>query len=159
MNSVYLSGIGGLVLAAVFYGQLEELPHVAQRLPGLLIWIVGGLAVLMVLEEFWRQRRARPQASVDTPADGDAPAAPEAPGKVNWPMAIGFSLATTAYVWLIPILGYIITTVGFVAGTLLASRIVRPSVAILYALGATAFVWLVFIWALGLPAPLAPWLD
>lgn len=161
MNSTYLSGIAGLILVGIFHRELGELPATAQRLPGLLIWIVGALAILMMLEEYWRSRQARAGQRSDAPVAAVAEDAGDSTGNsgVSWRLGLGFSVATAAYVWLIPILGYPIATIGFVGGTLLASRIIRPVVAIVYALGATAFVWLVFIWALGLPAPIAPWLD
>ena len=160
MNSTYLSGIGGLILVGIFHRELAELPSTAQRLPGLLIWIVGALAVLMMLEEYWRGRRARADQPSDAPAaavagDGDS----AGNSGVSWRLGLGFAVATIAYVWLIPILGYPVATIGFVGGTLLASRIIGPGLALVLALGVTGFIWLVFIWALGLPAPIAPWLD
>jgi len=164
VNSTYLSGVAGLILVGIFHRELGELPATAQRLPGLLIWIVGALAVLMMLEEYWRGRQARAGRAAQAPAAtvaGDGGDGGDGAGDsgVSWRLGLGFAVATAAYVWLIPILGYPIATIGFVGGTLLASRIIRPVVAIVYALGITAFVWLVFIWALGLPAPIAPWLD
>lgn len=178
MNSTFIVGIGSLILTGVFYYQLRSLPSVAQRLPGLLVWIVAGLALLMIVEEVLKQRRLR-NASQDAPAiepaqrhghehgqDGVAAAAvPEMddddtpPEPINWKVIISFSVALVAYVALIDTVGYVITTVIFMAGVLFFSRTIRPLTAVLVSLGLTAFVWLVFVWALGLPVPLLPWLS
>ena len=176
MNSTFIVGIGSLILTGVFYYQLRSLPSVAQRLPGLLVWIVAGLALLMIVEEVLKQRRLR-NASQDAPAiepvqrhgheqvgvaaaaapeidDDDAP-----PEPINWKVLISFSVALVAYVALIDTVGYVITTVIFMAGVLFFSKTIRPLTAVLVSLGLTAFVWLVFVWALGLPVPLLPWLG
>ena len=185
MNSTYAVGVGALILVGIFFGQIGSLPGVAQRLPVLLIWIVGALAVMMIIEEVLKQRRLKRPENVttddrpaeeidqtqaattvndhiagDIAADKDAPVGPddELP-PINWTAAVSFSLALLAYVWLIPIAGYVVTTTLFMAGVLLVSKTIRPMTAILIAVGVTAFVWLVFVWALGLPVPLLPWLN
>lgn len=173
MNSTYTVGVGALILTAIFYHQLDGVPSVAQRLPGLLIWIVAILAVLMIIEETLKQRRLRKESAASastsaarvsepddlaqTPPTADNEDAPLDP--INWKVFIAFSVALVAYVWLIPIAGYLITTVVFMGGVLLFSGTIRPITAILASLGLTAFVWLVFVWALGLPVPLLPWLN
>lgn len=176
MNSTILVGVAALILAGVFYNQADGLPSVAQRLPVLLIWIVAGLAVLMIIEEIRKQRRLKLEASLKsaseanlsmtsdgvaaepevliTPDDDDIP-----PEPINWKAAIPFTAALVAYVALIPTLGYIVTTIVFMTGVLLLGRTIRVSSAIFIAVGMTAFVWLVFIWTLGLPVPLFPWLT
>lgn len=151
MNSTYIVGIGALFLAGIFYFQLDGMPSVAQRLPGLLIWIVAILAVLMLIEETVKKRRLRKAAQI---VDDDTPMEP-----VNWKVAISFSVAVVVYVALIPVAGYLITTIIFMAGVLLFSQTIRALSAVLISLGLTAFVWVVFIWALGLPVPLLPWLN
>ena len=67
MNSTYAVGIGALIVAGVFYGQLDGLPEVAQRLPILLIWLVAILAVLMIIEEALKQRRVRSSSGATSP--------------------------------------------------------------------------------------------
>ncbi|NYT78818.1 tripartite tricarboxylate transporter TctB family protein [Alcaligenaceae bacterium] len=151
MNSTHVVGIGALILTGIFYFQLEGLPSVAQRLPGLLIWIVAILAILMLAEEAVKKRRLR---KVTQTVEDDAPLPP-----INWKVAISFSVALVVYVALIPVVGYIITTIIFMAGVLLFSQTIRARSAVLISVGLTAFVWVVFIWALGLPVPLLPWLN
>lgn len=161
MNSTYVVGVGALILTGVFYTQAENLPSVAKQLPMPLIMIVAILAVLMILEEALKQRREQKQSSTQTTqksdvhdSDGEAPLDP-----INWRVFVSFLLALLAYIWLIPILGYVITTAAFIVGVLLCSKTIKPVTSLLIALGFTAFVWLVFVWALGLPVPLLPWLD
>ncbi len=173
MNSTILVGIAALVLTVVFHQQAADLPDVAQRLPALLIWIVAALAVLMILEEILKLRRQklRPATSQDlaeAPASTMTPspsgtAAATAPNEdpplppIHWRVVIPFSLALAAYVWLISIVGYLLTTAVFMAAVLAFSRTVRIRTAVLVGLGMTAFIWVVFIWMLGLPVPLLPW--
>lgn len=189
MNSTYVVGVCALILAAIFHMQADGLPSVARQLPIPLIWIVSVLAVLMMLEEFIKQRRLNREArasddtqvdantltivddvitqtslekaATQTAEDSGVPVADtEAPlDPINWKVFVSFSLTLFAYIWLIPVLGYIITTVTFIVGVLVFSRTIQPWSAILIAVGFTAFVWVVFVWALGLPVPLLPWLD
>ena len=149
MNSTVVVGIAAIALAALFRTQTDLYPEIARRLPVLLIWIVVGLALLMFGELAWeRSRRASGRAVAD-----DQPLPPMRP-KV---LAL-LGVAIAVYVWLIPIVGSLVTTTVFVAGVLLATRIVTPARAVVIAIGTTAFLWLVFIWALSLPVPILPFL-
>jgi len=150
VTSTIFLGIASIALALIFRGQTAGFPPEALRLPGLLIWLVIGLAVLMIAEEIYKRRVAR-RTSADPLAD--------APTPVNWPVMLSFSAAIVVYAVLIPIIGYLVATPLFVAGTLLAGRNIRTSTAILVAVGTSAFMWAVFVWALSLPVKLLPFVN
>lgn len=153
MNSTIILGIATILFALVFRAQATNFPDVAQRMPVLLYWIVIGLAVMMIIEELLKRRTAR-RADPDVPVAQDdiLPA-------INWLVVLMFSAAIIAYVVLIPIVGYLIMTPVFIAGTLVVSRTMSPVQAVLIGVIATAFVWFVFIWGLKLPVPILPFLK
>jgi len=153
VNSTIVLGIASIALAFVFRSQTGLYPEVARRLPVLLIWIVVGLAAMMIAETLLRQRQAR-RLGPPPPGSDDEP-----PPRINWPVVIAFGVAIVAYVALIPWVGYLVTTTVFIAGALLVSRILTPAKAILTAFGTTAAVWVIFIWALNLPVPILPFLK
>jgi|SRR5690625_269788 len=156
MNATILVAIAGLVLTAVFYQQAMDLPSVAQRLPVLLIWIVAGLAVLMIIEEVLKKRRYRQQQGMtDDDTQIESSAAEKTP--INWVVVVPFVLAVFVYIALIPVVGYLLTTVVFLVGVLALSHTVSWPKAILIGVGITLFVWVIFVWLLRLPVPLFPW--
>lgn len=154
MNSALLVAVAAIVLAIVFGREAHGYPIEARRLPELLAWLVAGLAVLLLIEEGvkWRRRRRLEQGRT-TPGAEElvAPATP-----VVWSALVPFALAIGAYIWLIPIGGYLVTTLVFLGGALLVSRTVRPVTAVAVAAGLTGAIWLIFIWLLRLPIPLLP---
>ncbi|MEO8280641.1 MAG: tripartite tricarboxylate transporter TctB family protein, partial [Ideonella sp.] len=129
----------------------------AQRLPLLLIWIVIGMAALMIAEDILKRRQSRrapaPVAVALADAEDDTVAA------VNWPVLCGFGVAIVAYVALIPVVGYLITTTAFITGSLWVSKIMSPFKAVSIGILTTAGVWAVFILALNLPVPILPFLK
>jgi hypothetical protein len=155
MYSALLIAIAAVGIAVVFGSEAMGYPIEARRLPVLLAWIVGGLSVLMMLEEVLKWRRRRRAAA------GDATAIPaadlvEPAHPVVWSALLPFTVTIAAYIALIPIAGYLVTTVSFLAGVLLVSRVVRPLTAVAVALGVTGAIWVIFIWLLRLPIPLLP---
>lgn len=153
MYSALLLAVVSIGIAAVFGSEAAGYPIEARRLPMLLAWLVAGLAVLMILEEAFKQRRRRRLLRAGA-ADNGEPAAEPAP--VVWSALIPFAIAIGAYVVLIPIAGYLITTPVFLGGVLLVSRTVRPPTALAIAVAMTGCIWLIFIWLLRLPIPLLP---
>jgi hypothetical protein len=153
LNSTLALAAAAIVFAVVFGFQAQDYPATAQRLPVLMIWIVIGLALLMIGEELLKQRAARRggNSSPSAPADADAPLP-----AINWPVMVSFSAAIVAYVALVPWLGYLLVTPLFVGGGALLSKTLSGPKALLLGLGTTAAVWGVFIWALSLPVPLLP---
>ena len=151
MNSAIILGIASIVLALVFRAQATGIPEVAMRLPVLLIWLVIGLAAMMIIEELLKRRKRGRAAAVFADEEVLPP--------VNWPVLGIFGAAILAYVALIPIAGYLLTTPVFISGGLLAGKAVTPIKAILIGLIATALVWAIFIWALSLPVQLLPTLK
>lgn len=154
MRSALLVAVAAIALAVVFGREAAGYPVEAQRLPYLLSWLVGGLAVLVLVDEAfkWRRRRriARGQLTVG------AEAVVEPMPAVVWSALIPFGLAIAAYVWLIPFAGYLLTTFVFLGGALLVSRTVRPVTALATAAGLTGAIWIIFVWLLRLPIPLLP---
>ena len=155
MNATILVAIAGLILTAVFYHEAMELPAVAQRLPVLLIWIVAILAVLMIVEEILKKRRLQQQKI--TSEDTQSEAIPTEKTPINWLVVVPFVAAVFIYIALIPVVGYLLTTVVFLIGILAISRTVSWLKATLIGVGITLFVWVVFVWLLRLPVPLFPW--
>jgi hypothetical protein len=155
MNSSLLVAIVAIGIAAVFGFEAAGYPLEARRLPMLMAWIVGGLSVLMILEEGlkWRRRR-RPAAGEATGAAVSTPVEPVA--SIVWSALIPFAVAIAAYIALIPIAGYLITTPVFLGGVLLVSRAIKPVTAIVVAITVTVAIWVIFIWLLRLPIPLLP---
>ena len=153
MTSTLVLGTAAIIFALVLRTQTGAFPEVAQRLPVLLIWIIVGLAVLMFVEEFLQRRAAR-RASVGLANADIEPLAP-----INLPVVAAFGAAIVMYVILIPVVGYLVTTPLFMAGSLLVARTLSPWKSILIGIGATAFVWAVFVWALSLPVPILPFLK
>lgn len=153
MNSTIVLGVATIGFALVFRSQSHDLPEQAQRLPVLLIWVVIGLAVLMIIEELLKRRLARRNAEAGIAAnlEDDEPLPP-----INWAVLAIFSAAAALYVVLIPYLGYLITTPTFLIGGLLISKTMPIHKALLVGLLATATVWAIFVWALSLPIPLLP---
>lgn len=153
MNSTIVLGILSIALAIAFRTQTDGYPETAQRLPVLLIWLVGILAVMMILEDVLKRHRAR-QAAPAQPDFEDKPASP-----INWTALCAFGAAIVTYVALIPVVGYLVTTTTFISGSLLVSRIMSPAKALLIGIATTAGVWALFIWALNLPVPVLPFLK
>ncbi len=153
MNSTIALGIASIALAILFRTQTDVYPAVAQRLPLLLIWIVGGMAVLMIAEDFFRRHQARRLPAAQLGTEDVAPA------RINWKALCGFGLAIIAYVALIPVVGYLVTTTTFIAGSLIVSRIMSPIKALTIGILLTAGVWALFVWALKLPVPVLPFLN
>ncbi len=150
MNSTFILAAASILVALVFRSQAQDFPATAQRMPVLVIWIVIGLALLMVAEELLKRRTARrdgPSAQGDD--DEPLPA-------INWPVMGLFSAAIVGYVALVPWAGYLLMTPVFVAGGAALSKTLSWPKSLLLGLGATAAVWAVFIWALNLPLPLLP---
>jgi putative tricarboxylic transport membrane protein len=148
VNSAIILGIASILLALVFRAQATGLPEVAMRLPVLLIWLVIGLAAMMIIEELLKRRKRGRMAAAFADEEVLAP--------VNWPVLGLFGAAIVTYVALIPVAGYLLTTPVFITGGLLLGKAVSPPRAILIGLVATALVWAIFIWALSLPVQLLP---
>lgn len=155
MYSSLLLAAAAVGVAVVFGSQALGYPPEARRLPMLLAWIVAGLAILMVLEEARKRRRRRRFASTGTTDDANG-ALDGAPAPVVWSALVPFAITIGAYIALIPIAGYLITTPVFLLGVLLVSRAVRPLTALAIAIGMTGCIWVIFIWLLHLPIPLLP---
>lgn len=156
MYSALLLAVASIGVAVVFGNEAAGYPPEARRLPVLLAWIVAGLALLMMVEEVLKWRRRRKLANTDAPNDGSGGEATSVPAPVVWSALIPFAITIGAYVAIIPIAGYLITTPVFLLGVLLVSRAVRPLTAVAVAIGMTGCIWAIFIWLLHLPIPLLP---
>jgi len=154
MNSTLLVAAVAIGVAAVFGSEAASYPIEARRLPELMAWIVGGLSVLMIVEEGFKWRRQRRLDAGESTGAASKPVEPAA--SIVWSALIPYAVAIAAYIALIPIAGYLITTPVFLGGVLLVSRAIRPVTAIVVAITVTAAIWAIFIWLLRLPIPLLP---
>lgn len=142
MNSTIFIGIGGLVLALVFFLDIQGLPKAAKQLPEILIWIIAFLSVLMIIENKLKHNKTKEVK--------------ESLKAINWKEAIPFALSIITYVFIIPFLGYLLSTILFLIVNLITKTEIKRKTAVAYAIGLTLFVWGVFIYALKLPVPIWP---
>jgi len=153
VNSTIVIGAASIALALLFRSRAHGLPADAVRLPSLLIWIVIGLAVLMIAEELLKRRKARQAAGASQSAE-DEPLAP-----INWPVLGAFGAGALAYIALIPYAGYLVVTPVYLICGLWFSKTLSPAKAVAVGAVITAVIWGVFIWLLQLPIPLLPALN
>lgn len=82
--------------------------------------------------------------------------------KIDWPDHQGWKywliglISITVYIGLLPILGFIIGTLLFVAFFIWFFGRYKPIFIAIYALGTALFVYLLFVWLLQLTLPLGP---
>lgn len=139
--------LGAIALVALFRVEASDYPATAARLPGLLGWVTGSLALLgigqAVLGFRWDS------------ADGSLGLFPAQ----DWRgIALGaaFLGLIVLYAWSITRIGYLIATPLFLLIPLIALRPVGWRTTILTTAGVTVFIWSVFVWFLNLSIPLYP---
>ena len=149
MSKDVLSGAVLLVVAAAYYWAMLQIPESslsdevgAQGLPRILVFLLAGLALLILARGFLAPRK-RPAADVDAGENPDA-----APRR-----ALGFLAIAAGYVVVSPLVGYgpalalLIATVALYEGT-------KPSwrTAVI-AIGGAVVFWLLFVQLLGVEQP------
>ena len=139
------AGIGFLAIAAAFLVQYEGLEGVSRVFPEVLTTLIGAGGAYFVGKGLWR--RSREDAE---PEGGEA---------VAW-CKIGIICATSlCYAVLIPVFGFLVTTMGFIAGSTLIlgdhsrglPRLARTAIA--FAIGFGLLVWAGFTLLLNVPVP------
>ena len=139
------AGIGFLAIAAAFLVQYEGLEGVSRVFPEVLTTLIGAGGAYFVGKGLWRRSREAAE-----PEGGEA---------VAW-CKIGIICATSlCYVVLIPVFGFLVTTMGFIAGSTLIlgdhsrglPRLARTAIA--FAIGFSLLVWAGFTLLLNVPVP------
>lgn len=139
------AGIGFLAIAAAFLVQYEGLEGVSRVFPEVLTKLIGAGGAYFVGKGLWRRSREAAE-----PEGGEA---------VAW-CKIGIICATSlCYAVLIPVFGFLVTTMGFIAGSTLIlgdhsrglPRLART--AIVFAIGFGLLVWAGFTLLLNVPVP------
>ena len=139
------AGIGFLAIAAAFLVQYEGLEGVSRVFPEVLTMLIGAGGAYFVGKGLWRRSREAAE-----PEGGEA---------VAW-CKIGIICATSlCYAVLIPVFGFLVTTMGFIAGsTLILGDHSRglprlAQTAIVFAIGFSLLVWAGFTLLLNVPVP------
>ena len=136
------AGIGFL---AAFLVQYEGLEGVSRVFPEVLTKLIGAGGAYFVGKGLWRRSREAAE-----PEGGEA---------VAW-CKIGIICATSlCYAVLIPVFGFLVTTMGFIAGSTLIlgdhsrglPRLARTAIA--FAIGFSLLVWAGFTLLLNVPVP------
>ena len=139
------AGIGFLAIAAAFLVQYEGLEGVSRVFPEVLTKLIGAGGAYFVGKGLWRRSREAAE-----PEGGEA---------VAW-CKIGIICATSlCYAVLIPVFGFLVTTMGFIAGSTLIlgdhsrglPRLARTAIA--FAIGFGLLVWAGFTLLLNVPVP------
>ncbi|MFL9812801.1 tripartite tricarboxylate transporter TctB family protein [Stutzerimonas sp. VN223-3] len=143
-------GLFGMALAAAFFTNAQDYPEAAAQMPLIYSVTVGLLSLAIVCSELLRWRATR-QAEALPPEPVDEVTAPPRYAVT----ALVFVLAI-AYVAAITTLGYVLSTVLFMAVALLLIRTVSVRFAVIGTVVLVAVVCLVFVQFLGLPIPLLP---
>ncbi len=139
-----LLGLFGIALAGLFFVNALNYPAAAAEMPLIYSVTVALLSLAMVLAELLRRAPA-----------GSGEASEERPRSRHAAAFAVFALAI-AYVAAIDTLGYLLSTVAFMAVALLVIRTVSVRFALFGTVALVAVVCLVFIHFLGLPVPLLP---
>lgn len=143
-------GLFGMALAAAFYTNAHGYPEAAAQMPLIYSVTVGLLSLAIVCSELLRWRAARRSEALPSEAVDEVAGSPR-----YAVTALVFVLAI-AYVAAITTLGYVLSTVLFMAVALLLIRTVSVRFAVIGTVVLVAVVCLVFVQFLGLPIPLLP---
>ncbi|EXF44706.1 Tripartite tricarboxylate transporter TctB family protein [Pseudomonas sp. BAY1663] len=143
-----LLGLFGIALAGLFFVNALNYPAAAAEMPLIYSVTVALLSLAMVLAELLRRAPAGSGEASDEASE-------ERPRPRHAAAFAVFALAI-AYVAAIDTLGYLLSTVAFMAVALLVIRTVSVRFALVGTVALVAVVCLVFIHFLGLPVPLLP---
>ncbi|TKW64878.1 MAG: tripartite tricarboxylate transporter TctB family protein [Paracoccus denitrificans] len=137
-----------VILAAAFmWIEAGSYPDAARRLPQLIAGVVILLGLIAILQTGFRLARAN--------QSGEG-AMFTAPDPQNLLIGIGFAVLIAIYIWAIPRLGYLPSTVLMLLIPLAALRPVGWAGIAVTLLAVVSVIWGIFIWFLGLPIPLFP---
>ncbi|QGZ29076.1 tripartite tricarboxylate transporter TctB family protein [Stutzerimonas stutzeri] len=145
-----LLGLFGIAVAVVFFINAQGYPEAAAQMPLIYSVTVALLSLAMVCSELLRWRAAN-RSGAEPPA-----ASEEAPAPARYAVTAAVFALAIAYVALIGTLGYLLSTVLFMAVALLLIRTVSVRFAVIGTVVLVAVVCLVFVQFLGLPVPLLP---
>lgn len=125
--------------AALFYVKSLALSDTAARLPKLMIGVIIILALLMIIEGYFKGKKNPESKDVTKP---------------NYSRTFVFTIMIALYIFSIKPLGYFVVTPIYILGTYiyLKSTTIRNNITI--SLGFTIFIYLLFVKFLKLPIPL-----
>ena len=143
-------GVFGMALAAAFFVNAQGYPAAAAQMPLIYSVMVGLLSLAMLLSELlrWRTARAR-NSGLRADAEGGT-AAP------RYLVTAGVFALAVGYVAVIGLLGYLLSTILFMALALALIRTVSVRFSLIGTTVLLAVVCLVFIQFLGLSMPFLP---
>jgi putative tricarboxylic transport membrane protein len=149
MNKDAASGPVLLLIAALYYAATGSIADStlsdevgATGLPHVLTWALAGLGLLLVVRSLVA---ARPTTQPKVEADGEKDA--------RLPRAIGFLLFGAAYVFVLPFLGYLVSTALLIGAIAIFERAERRWVVPVTAIGGAVLYWAVFVKLLGVNQP------
>lgn len=144
-------------VAILFEVVAETYGATAARTPNLLAWVVGLLAVAMLVEALLEHLKRRSTAE-EIPADGATglvhASDVQAGGSLS--RAIFFLALVVVYTMSFRWAGFVLASVVFLGGSMLAFRATGPLFVLVTVLAATVTIYAVFVAFLGLPIPLWP---
>ena len=151
MNKDVLSGLILLVIAGLYFaatGQIADSTLAdevgAAGLPRVLSFALAGLGLVLLVRSLIAARSA-PVLEAGGAEDKDEDA--------RLPRAIGFLLFGAAYVMVLPVLGYLLSTALLIGAIALFERTERPWAVPVIALGGSALYWAIFVKLLGVNQP------
>ncbi|GGK00978.1 tripartite tricarboxylate transporter TctB family protein [Pseudomonas matsuisoli] len=143
-------GFFGIAVAIVFFVDALQYPEAAAQMPLIYSVLVALLSLAMVGTELFGRRRTTAEVGNGSELPQEAPIKPR-----YLATAVVFLLAV-AYMAALNTLGYLLSSVLFMAAALLVIRTVSLRFAVIGAAVLIAVVCLVFITFLGLPVPMLP---
>lgn len=143
-------GLFGIALAAAFYTNAHGYPEAAAQMPLIYSVTVALLSLAMVCSELMRWRAASRRD------DSPPVATDEVEVRSRYLVTAVVFVLAVAYVAVIGTLGYLLSTLLFMALSLLLIRTVSVRFAVIGTVVLVSVVCLVFVQFLGLPVPLLP---
>lgn len=144
-----LSGLGWLATDALPTG-LRLDPLGPAYFPRFVLISLAMLATALLVRSIWAARRGPATPSSTTPTAGETEAAPS---PISYPRMLGVLALSIGYVLLMDALGYLVSSVLYVAAVLVLLRVRRPLAIALCAVGLPAVLYALFGWLLGVPLP------
>ena len=149
-----LFAIAMIGVAIAFGIEASQYSATAARTPGLLAWVVGLLAVGMLVEAVIKHRKARAVAAADAP---QAPIhATDAHTGGSLPRALGFLALAVIYTISFRWVGFVLGSIAFLGASMLLFRATRPLLVLVTVVAALTIIYGVFVAFLRLPVPLWP---
>lgn len=159
-NKISFIGIAGVLIGAVMLISTSDLPDLSALFPRTVAWtliVIGAIEILrnLIVGIRYEKQQAQTEA-VSEPGDPAEVSADEdtetgSGGQIK-PVII-FAAATIVYVALIPVVGFYVMTIVFLAGLMLALGIRKLFLYLGLPIVLTAIIYLTFTMQLKVPLP------